>query len=94
VKLPRNRRQRNKILKPTATAASKRFVNMTTLECREMEVLGNGWERLWFDCPRCNSEGILVVEAHITNGVSDDMVAITKECPVCHLEVDAVTDEV
>ena len=78
-------------MKPTSNPLQ---LNLQAAESREVEVLGEGWELLTFDCLGCGTEGALQVKAHFTAGRSDEMIAVTKECPHCGIPVETYTDEV
>ena len=70
-------------------------LNLQAAEIRELEVLGDDWERLTFDCMACGAEGSLTVDVHFTDGRSDIMIPVTDECPKCGIEVETVApDEV
>ena len=77
-------------MKPTNTPMQ---LNLQAAEIRELEVLGDDWERLTFDCLGCGAEGALQVDAHFVDGRSDEMIAVTKQCPACGILVETVADE-
>ena len=71
------------------------LLSMQSTEIRELEVLGDDWERLTFDCPSCGAEGSLQIDAHFVDGRSDELIPVTKQCPKCGIAIETVSpDEV